>query len=94
MGKNTVTGTWWRTAGFIAAAVSLKTEEPEIRQNNLQNQWLEEHTEKMRRLAETLNEIGQRFENLGERIDRTNGVKSLGAVAQIILAPYSAMREK
>ncbi len=55
--------------GFIAAAVSLKTEAPEIRQDNLQNQWLEEHTHKMRRLAETLNDIGQRFENLGEEIE-------------------------
>ena len=58
-----------RVGGFIAAAVSLKTEEPGIRQNILQNQWLEEHTEKMGRLAGTLNEIAQRFENLGEQID-------------------------
>jgi hypothetical protein len=55
--------------GFIAAAVSLKTEEPGIRQNSLQNQWLEEHTTKMGRLAGSLNEIAGRFENLGEQID-------------------------
>jgi len=55
--------------GFVAAAVSLKTEEPGIRQNNLQNQWLEEHTKKMERLAVSLNEIAQRFDNLGEQID-------------------------
>lgn len=54
--------------GFIAAAISLKTEEPNIRQNNLQNQWLEEHTKKMGRLAGSLNEIAGRFDNLGEQI--------------------------
>lgn len=55
--------------GFIAAAASLKAEEPEIRQNSLQNQWLEEHTTKMAHLAGSLNDIVQRFENLGEQID-------------------------
>ncbi len=55
--------------GFIAAAISLKTEESGIRQDNLQNQWLEEHTKKMGRLAQSLNEVAQRFENLGEQID-------------------------
>jgi hypothetical protein len=55
--------------GFIAAAVSLKTEEPKIRQENLQNQWLEEHTRKMARLVQSLKDVVQRFENLGEEID-------------------------
>jgi hypothetical protein len=55
--------------GFLSAAASLKTEASGIRQNNLQNQWLEEHTMKMRRLAATLDEIIQRFENLGDQID-------------------------
>ncbi|MBI5601735.1 MAG: hypothetical protein HY879_00105 [Deltaproteobacteria bacterium] len=55
--------------GFIAAVVSLKTDESGIKQNNLQNQWLEEHTQKMSRLAKTLNDIAQRFDNLGEKID-------------------------
>jgi hypothetical protein len=55
--------------GFIAAAVSLKTDESGIKQNNLQSQWLEEHTQKMSRLAGTLNDVAQRFDNLGETID-------------------------
>lgn len=55
--------------GFVAAAVSFQTDESGIRQNNLQNQWLEEHTQKMERLATALNEIAQRFENLGEQIE-------------------------
>jgi hypothetical protein len=55
--------------GFIAAAVSLKTDESGIKQNNLQTQWLEEHTQKMSNLAGTLNDVAQRFDNLGEKID-------------------------
>lgn len=55
--------------GFITAAISLKVEEGSVRQNNLQTQWLEEHESKMKRLGETIYTIGQRFENLGEKID-------------------------
>jgi hypothetical protein len=55
--------------GFLSAAVSLKMEEGEGLANELQTQWLEEHTSKMDRLAKTLNEIAARFENLGEQID-------------------------
>jgi hypothetical protein len=36
---------------------------------NLQNQWLEEHTKKIKRLAATFNEIASRFERLGKQID-------------------------
>ena len=55
--------------GFISAAISLKTEEGSIRQNNIQTRWLDEHEIKMKRLGETINDIGQRFENLGEQVD-------------------------
>jgi hypothetical protein len=55
--------------GFISAAISLKTEEASLRQEMLQTQWLNEHETKMKRLGETLNSIGQRFENLGDEID-------------------------
>ena len=55
--------------GFISAAISLKTEEGGIQQDNLQTQWLEEHTRKMQRLVTSLDEIGERFESLGEKID-------------------------
>jgi hypothetical protein len=55
--------------GFLSALASLKTEEGDIRTNRLQTQWLEEHQRKMQRLAETLGEIAQRFETLGEAID-------------------------
>jgi len=55
--------------GFISAAISLKTEEGSIRQNNIQTQWLDEHETKMKRLGETINDVGQRFENLGEQVE-------------------------
>ena len=55
--------------GFISAAVSLKTEEADIRSNGLQQKWLEEHQKKILWLAQTLSEITDRFEKLGEQID-------------------------
>src|SRR6266487_424819 len=55
--------------GFISAAVSLKTEEGSRRANDLQTQWLEEHRKKMMQLAKALNDIAQRFEMLGDKID-------------------------
>lgn len=55
--------------GFISAAVSLKTEEGGIKADNLQTKWLEEHEHKMNNLGSTMNEIGARFEALGEEVD-------------------------
>lgn len=55
--------------GFISAAVNLKTEEGSLKINALQTKWLEEHEQKMQRLTETLNEIGNRFDSLGPTID-------------------------
>ena len=55
--------------GFISAAVSLKTEEGDIKKDNLQTRWLEEHEHKMNNLGSTMNDIGSRFEALGEEID-------------------------
>lgn len=55
--------------GFISAAVSLKMEEGKNHVTDMQTQWLEEHTKKIGRLAETLGDIATRFETLGEQID-------------------------
>lgn len=55
--------------GFISAAVSLKTDESDIKADNLQTQWLEEHETKMNKLGSTMNDIGARFEAFGEEID-------------------------
>jgi hypothetical protein len=55
--------------GFLSAAADLKFEQGDAREDNLQSQWLEEHTRKLRRLSEALNDIGARFEKLGDQID-------------------------
>jgi hypothetical protein len=55
--------------GFLSAAADLKFEEGDLREDNLQTQWLEEHTRKLQRLSETLNYIAARFETLGDQID-------------------------
>jgi hypothetical protein len=55
--------------GFLSAAADFKFEEGDSREDNLQTQWLEEHTRKLRRLSETLNYIASRFEKLGDEID-------------------------
>jgi len=55
--------------GFISAAASFKTDEGSIRTDNLQTQWLEEHSHKIERLMKTLQDIAQRFENIGNQID-------------------------
>jgi len=55
--------------GFIGTMASLKTEAGEVRADDLRTQWLKEHQAKLHRLASTLNEISERFENLGSEID-------------------------
>jgi len=55
--------------GFLSAIASFKTEEGDLRANDLQTQWLREHHNKMERLALQLNEIALRFESLGEQLD-------------------------
>ncbi|HBL29146.1 MAG TPA: hypothetical protein DD490_20130, partial [Acidobacteria bacterium] len=55
--------------GFLSAAASMKTEEDDLRTDNLQTQWLEEHARKIDLLMTTLGEITQRFESLGPEVD-------------------------
>lgn len=55
--------------GFLSAAVNYKTEQGSVRTDTLQTQWLEEHAQKIDRLMRALEEITQRFENLGSQID-------------------------
>lgn len=55
--------------GFVAAAASLKTEEKDEKQQEIQNQWLEEHSKKMQKLGLTIIEITKRFDNIGEDIE-------------------------
>jgi hypothetical protein len=55
--------------GFLSAAADFKFQESDMREDNLQTRWLEEHTRKLNRLSETLNDITLRFESLGDQID-------------------------
>lgn len=55
--------------GFVSAAIAFKLEEPGVKQDSLQSQWLEEHQRKIERLMASLNDVTTRFENLGEGID-------------------------
>lgn len=56
--------------GFIAATAAIGAENDQQRVNELQQQWLEEHREKLSDLARTLVEIVERLESLGEEIQR------------------------
>ncbi len=55
--------------GVLSAAENYRNEGATVRQNSLQNQWLEEHQRKIVILMTTLQEIQTRFENIGEDID-------------------------
>lgn len=55
--------------GFISALANVKTEEPGLRTSSLQTQWLEQHQAKMETLSATMQQIGRRFEAIGEEID-------------------------
>ena len=56
--------------GFIAATAALGADKDQQNVNELQQQWLEEHREKLSDLAKTLFEIVERLESLGEEIQR------------------------
>jgi hypothetical protein len=56
--------------GFIAAAASIREEEQgQLKINELHRQWLEEHSEKMARLAQTLTQLVQRLSDFGTEIE-------------------------
>lgn len=54
---------------LISAAASLKFEQPGVEQDRLQTQWLEEYQRKLADLRKMLDEVANRFENLGDTID-------------------------
>jgi hypothetical protein len=73
--------------GFISAAASIKTDERGIKKDNLQTQWLEEHTKKMEQLGRALADVTARFESLGEQIDeRIQSEEYLGLVRHAFAA--------
>ena len=55
--------------GVLAAAATFKFDDSGVRGDKLRNQWLLEHHEKLRRLRATLDEMGTRFERIGDEID-------------------------
>lgn len=54
--------------GFLSAIASLKTEEGDVKADDLRTQWLAEHQRKLALLNNTLNEISERFEKFGEQV--------------------------
>ena len=55
--------------GVLAAAATFGFDESSAREDNLRNQWLLEHHQKLLRLRATLEEMVTRFEGLGDEID-------------------------
>jgi len=73
--------------GFISAGISMKTDERGITKDNLQTQWLEEHSKKMGKLGAALADVTARFESLGEKIDeRIQSEEYLGLVRHAFAA--------
>jgi hypothetical protein len=62
--------------GFLSAMTDFKSDEGQVKNNHLYEQWLGEHTEKMKLLAETLIEIVKRLdefsEDINERLESEN----------------------
>lgn len=56
--------------GFIAATAALGADNDQRKVNQLQQEWLEEHRQKLSDLARTLVEIVDRLEALGDEIQR------------------------
>jgi hypothetical protein len=55
--------------GFLSAMSDFKSDESQVKNNQLYQQWLEEHKEKMQRLAETLVSVMQRLDEFPEEIN-------------------------
>lgn len=55
--------------GFLSAMTDFKSDEGQVKNNQLYEQWLGEHTEKMKLLAETLVQIVKRLDEFSEDIN-------------------------
>lgn len=67
--------------GLLAGVATLRDEERRERVSDLQRQWLEEHTTKLIRLAETLAKIAERLDEFGEDVQaRIESEEYLGIV--------------
>lgn len=69
--------------GFLAAAASIPSDESSAKADDLRSQWLREHQRKLDDLRGTLDDIDERFENLGPAIDeRVQSPEYLALVRQ------------
>jgi hypothetical protein len=55
--------------GMLSAAEAFRNDEGTSKLNHLQTEWLKEHQKKLLLLAQTLQEVGERLNNLGDEID-------------------------
>ncbi len=55
--------------GFLSAMTDFKSDEGQVKNNELYEQWLSEHTNKMRLLGETLVEVAKRLDDFPEEIN-------------------------
>lgn len=55
--------------GFLSAMADFKSDEEQVKNNKLYEQWLTEHTEKMRELGETLVDVAKRLDEFNEEIN-------------------------
>lgn len=55
--------------GFLSALASISKDEAAVRTATVQTQWLEEHSEKLKKLHQTLAEVVSRFDAFGEEVN-------------------------
>ncbi|WP_020600611.1 hypothetical protein [Spirosoma panaciterrae] len=55
--------------GFLSAMTDFKSDEGQVKNNELYEQWLSEHTKKMRLLGETLVDVAKRLDDFPEEIN-------------------------
>lgn len=55
--------------GFLSAMADFKSEEGQVKNNKLYEQWLNEHTEKMKTLGDTLVEVVKKLDEFSDEID-------------------------
>jgi hypothetical protein len=73
--------------GFLAAAASMRDESKTDHENDLRTEWLAEHQDRLDKLQGTLDEVSERFENLGPEIaERVESPEYLALVRQAFRA--------
>jgi regulator of replication initiation timing len=55
--------------GFLSAMADFKSDEGQVRNNHLYEQWLNEHTDKMKTLGETLIQIVKKLDEFAEDVN-------------------------